>query len=64
MSLTSTQRSILTCRIGANRIGAFRIGFTPRDTEGDTPGSDGGRYIWHEEDLPVDDGTVWTLVQD
>jgi hypothetical protein len=57
MALDSTDLAVLTARSGAGRSGAFRSGFAPKFVEGDTPGSDGPFYGWHEEAPPV---TAWT----
>ena len=56
MALVSTQLAYMTARFGAGRFGAFRFGFTPKETEGTTPGSAGPFYVWRE--LPKVT-TVW-----
>jgi hypothetical protein len=60
MALTSTQRAYLTCRSGLARSGAVRSGFAPRKTQGATPGSAGGFYIWRRVERPT---TTWVKVQ-
>ncbi len=57
--LTSNQLAYLTARSGAGRSGAIRSGFAPGETEGNTPGSAGPRYVWRELPRVV---TTWTEV--
>ncbi len=61
MALTSTQLAYLTARSGAGRSGAMRSGFAPKETEGDTPGSAGPRYVWREQQEDRTE-TAWTEV--
>lgn len=59
MGLTSTERALLTARAGKARAGASRSAFTPKFTQGSTPGSAGGFYIWRRKKLPT---TTWTPI--
>lgn len=60
MTLVSGQRAYLTARVGAARVGAVRVGFTPEYTQGLTPGSLGGFYVWRQADPAA---FVWTAVK-
>jgi hypothetical protein len=60
MVLTGIQRAILTARVGAMRVGAFRVGFVPKDTKGVAPGSIGPFYIWTRQ---YRSDTTWTAVK-
>lgn len=60
MALTGTQRAILTARLGVARLGAIRLGFAPKATQGETPGSQGGFYSWRRVYPPT---TAWTAVK-
>lgn len=59
-ALSSNERAITTARFGVARFGATRFGYTPDKTQGTTPGSAGGIYIWRTVTLPT---TTWTAVQ-
>jgi len=61
MALQSTELALLTARVGVGRVGAIRLGFAPKYTEGDTPGSIGPRYVWREQADDRATGT-WTEV--
>lgn len=60
MSLTSTDRAILTARLGKARLGAVRLGFTPTFTTGGAPGTQGGFYGWTRRTFPA---TTWTAIK-
>jgi hypothetical protein len=60
MTLTSNQRAYLTARLGAGRLGAIRLGFIPKATQGTSPGVGGPFYVWRTVALPT---TVWTAVK-
>ncbi|OFX02422.1 MAG: hypothetical protein A3E78_01965 [Alphaproteobacteria bacterium RIFCSPHIGHO2_12_FULL_63_12] len=60
MALSGNDRAILTARVGVARVAAFRVGFAPVDTQGLTPGSAGGFYIWSQVTMPT---TTWTAVK-
>lgn len=57
MALTGTDRALTTARAASARCAATRAGFTPTATQGTTPGSDGGLYIWRRVAFPT---TTWT----
>lgn len=59
-AISSNDRAILTARAGSGRAGAMRAAFTPIDTQGATPGSQGGFYIWKTVAPP---STSWTSVK-
>lgn len=61
-ALSSNQRAYQTARLGAFRLGAARLGFIPKDTQGTTPGSDGGYYIWRRVYQTGPDAAIWTAV--
>lgn len=61
MPITSQQHAKTVARIGALRIGAFRIGFTPKDTKHPTNiGQPGPLYSWSRV-YPA--STAWTTTK-
>lgn len=44
---TESRRALMTCRVGAGRLGAMRLGFSPKDTDGGPGGAATGPfYVW------------------
>ena len=61
--IEDSDTAYLTARSGLARSGACRSGFIPK-TQGATPGSAGGFYIWQVPGrAPVRPSTAWTLIR-
>lgn len=61
--LSSNMLALTTARVGAMRVGAFRVGFTPRDLRYNLAGNRKHLYLWaRDEALPLN--VLTTQLQD
>lgn len=60
MAISGTDLALTTCRLGAARVGAFRLGFAPCFVKG-VGAVEPGEYGWDEIQPPT---TQWTLLNE
>ena len=64
VALAANRMSYMVARVGAGRMGTFRLGFAPTRAA-DIDDDQTGRYLWHQTQgpKPLDASLTWTSSQ-